>query len=254
MPAYDYADVADIYDDFCVFDEDIDFFREQAAHATGPVLELMAGTGRVSLPMLESGVQLTCADRSAAMLAVLDRKAGCRDLAVQLVCADVCELPFAPAFDLILLPFQGFTELVGNEAQRHCLSEASRLLAPGGRFICTSHNPSARGQTIDGAVRELGRFQNAYGNTLVLQLQTVRSTRPGVVEGTQTIEIFDQEDRLIDKRVIELEFSLVPPSDIVEMARSSGLEPVHLFGDYERSAFDEESSSCFVAVFERMNA
>jgi SAM-dependent methyltransferase len=250
MPAYDYAAVADIYDDFCVFDADIEFFRNQAAAASGAVLELMAGTGRISIMLLENGANLTAVDRSPAMLKMLAHKISTAPRA-HLVCADVCELPLANRYDRIFLPFQGFTELVGDEAQRHCLAEATRLLAPGGRFVCTSHNPSARGQTIDGTLRELGRFQNAEGNTLVLLLKTVRSTRPGVVEGTQTIEIFDRGDQLIDTRVIDLEFSLVPPADIVEMARSSGLEPVELFGDYKRSAFEEESSPCFVAVFER---
>ena len=46
MPAYDYSVLADLYDDFCVFAEDIEFFRGAAAAARGPVLELMAGTGR----------------------------------------------------------------------------------------------------------------------------------------------------------------------------------------------------------------
>ncbi|MGD9253890.1 MAG: hypothetical protein PVG92_08165 [Holophagae bacterium] len=33
MPACDYAGVADIYDDFCVFDADIGFFRDSERSA-----------------------------------------------------------------------------------------------------------------------------------------------------------------------------------------------------------------------------
>jgi len=42
MVAYDYAQMADLYDLFCVFDRDVEFFRSRVAEAQGPVLELMA--------------------------------------------------------------------------------------------------------------------------------------------------------------------------------------------------------------------
>ncbi|MGB5400132.1 MAG: class I SAM-dependent methyltransferase, partial [Thermoanaerobaculia bacterium] len=60
MPAFDYSLVADLYDSFCRFEDDIEFFRKCLQGSTGPVLELMAGTGRISLPLLEAGVELVC--------------------------------------------------------------------------------------------------------------------------------------------------------------------------------------------------
>jgi len=47
MVSYDYARMADLYDAFCVYDQDIPFFTALARQAEGPVLELMAGTGRL---------------------------------------------------------------------------------------------------------------------------------------------------------------------------------------------------------------
>jgi hypothetical protein len=40
----------------------------------GPVLELIAGTGMVSIPLIEAGVDLTCEDSSQEMLAILDHE------------------------------------------------------------------------------------------------------------------------------------------------------------------------------------
>lgn len=45
MVSFDYSRVADLYDGFCVFDQDVPFFVGLAREAQGPVLELMAGTG-----------------------------------------------------------------------------------------------------------------------------------------------------------------------------------------------------------------
>ena len=57
-------------------DLDVGFYVEEATKVKGKVLELMCGTGRASMPLLEAGVDLTCVDASERMLArVLKR--GC---------------------------------------------------------------------------------------------------------------------------------------------------------------------------------
>jgi SAM-dependent methyltransferase len=185
------------------------------------------------------------------MLAVLARKLRGRGLDARLVCADVRRMPFSSGFEMVVLPFQGFTELVGDDAQIGTLSEVARLLRPGGRFVCTSHNPSVRGSTIDGRWRELGKFAGDAGRTLFLSFRAVHSDRPGVVEGTQKIEILDDAGRPIERRVIDLEFSLVPAREIVRMADSVGLRLEILLGDYHGAPFDESSSPAVIAVFER---
>ena len=51
----DYDSVAEIYDLYVTVDYDIPFFLSEAANAKGPVLELTAGTGRLSLPLARVG-------------------------------------------------------------------------------------------------------------------------------------------------------------------------------------------------------
>ena len=64
-------DVADLYDLYVRTDFDVSFWREIAGSADGEVLELMAGTGRVSLSLLENGVRLVCVDISPAVVTKL---------------------------------------------------------------------------------------------------------------------------------------------------------------------------------------
>ena len=70
----DFGTVADLYDVYVQWEVDIPFFRELSADATGEVLELMSGTGRLSIPLLQHGVRLCCVDYSAEMLEVLKLK------------------------------------------------------------------------------------------------------------------------------------------------------------------------------------
>jgi 2-polyprenyl-3-methyl-5-hydroxy-6-metoxy-1,4-benzoquinol methylase len=46
--------------------DDIPFYRTQAQQATGPVLEIGCGTGRVTLPIASDSVEITGVDVSAA--------------------------------------------------------------------------------------------------------------------------------------------------------------------------------------------
>src|ERR1700687_1929650 len=47
---------------------DVPFWRRVASSASGRVLELGCGTGRVSVPLVRAGVELVGIDRSAPML------------------------------------------------------------------------------------------------------------------------------------------------------------------------------------------
>jgi len=251
MPAYDYSVLADIYDDFCVFDEDIEFFRSAAAAGRGPVLELMAGTGRVSLPMLGAGADLTCVDSSLSMLEVLSRKLVGHKQRARLVCGDVCSLPLATGFELVVLPFRGFSELVGESMQLAALAETARVLRPGGIFICTAHNSVVRAAAADGRWHELGRYHGRQDQTVALHLKTALSDRPGVVVGEQRVEVLDAHGRDVERRSVALEFSLVSPAVLVEMARSVALAAARMLGDWDGAPFDETSSPTLIAIFEK---
>lgn len=61
--------VASLYDAYVTATFDLPFWLQHATAAKGAVLELMCGTGRISVPLAEAGVSLTCVDASAGMLA-----------------------------------------------------------------------------------------------------------------------------------------------------------------------------------------
>ncbi len=69
MAQSDYpAWVAGLYDHSMDVSFDVPFFLEEARKTSGGVPELMSGTGRVSLPLIEAGIPLTCLDNAPEML------------------------------------------------------------------------------------------------------------------------------------------------------------------------------------------
>ncbi|NIR40656.1 MAG: class I SAM-dependent methyltransferase, partial [Actinobacteria bacterium] len=55
----DYDTVADLYDAFVQIDFDLEFFRRLARGCGGPLLELMAGTGRATRALHDGCPELT---------------------------------------------------------------------------------------------------------------------------------------------------------------------------------------------------
>ncbi|HSN68315.1 MAG TPA: class I SAM-dependent methyltransferase, partial [Thermoanaerobaculia bacterium] len=60
MAPIDYDSVAALYDAYITTDFDVAFFADEVRRSRGPVLELMSGTGRLSIPLIEAGAELTC--------------------------------------------------------------------------------------------------------------------------------------------------------------------------------------------------
>ena len=66
--------ISNYYDKYVNFTLDIPFFIKESTRTKGSVLELMCGTGRVTLPLIEAGVSLSAVDVSRTMLQILKNK------------------------------------------------------------------------------------------------------------------------------------------------------------------------------------
>lgn len=247
----DYDSVAEFYDLYVTADYDIQFFLQEAANTAGRVLELTAGTGRLSLPLIQAGAQLTCVDGSQGMLDVLARKLEDRGFTADLRCADVCELELQPTFHLALLPFQSFMEIVGESRQRQALSAVRACLVPGGRFICTMHNPSVRRLQVDGALRIVGRFPTPGGSLVVSGFET--GGHP-VVNRLQFFEFFGSDGNLRSKKALPMEFEFIERDNFESMARDAGFRVLDLLGNYDRSPFDATRSPVMIWVLQKADA
>lgn len=111
---------------------DLDLWRELAAQAAGPVLDVGAGTGRVALDLARRGAAVTAVDVDAALLAELARRARGEGLAVATHVADARTFALPGAFAAILVPMQTIQLLGGPAGRRAFLARARAHLRPGG--------------------------------------------------------------------------------------------------------------------------
>jgi SAM-dependent methyltransferase len=248
MQHIDYNRIAEIYDLYVTADYDVPFFLSEIKPVQGPILELMAGTGRLSLPLIESGAKLTCVDSSSAMLEVLSQKLQQRGLHAEVVCADVCQLSLPPAFELAILPFQSFMEIIGEANQRAALAAVFKCLVPGGRFICTLHHPAIRRKQVDGVLRLVGQFPTESGTLVVSGFE--QGGNP-VVSRLQFFEFFDGDGHLREKRLLQMKFAFVEKHAFEQMAQDAGFRIVQLYGSYDRAPFDPAQSPVMIWRLEK---
>jgi len=238
---YDY--IADLYDIYVPATFDIDFFVAETQKATGEVLELMSGTGRVSIPLIEAGVKLTCVDLSAESNAILENKLRQKGLQADVYQMDVCELDLQKKFEMIIIPFHSFAHITSPGNQQEALAHIRRHLLPGGVFICTLGNPKPRQKAVDGKLHLLRKYTlpDTQGMLLLWTVENNSDDDEKIVEAMQFYEEYDAKGTLKSKRLLELHFRLSHKDEFEKLAKDAGFKAKAFYGDYAYSEFCDDS-------------
>ncbi len=97
------------------------------------ILDIGAGTGRLSLRLAEKGAEVTALDVSPEILKVLKKK----NSKITIVVGDAENLPFPDnSFDIMIAAFL----IVHLKEPKYFFAEASRVLKPAGIFALTNIN------------------------------------------------------------------------------------------------------------------
>ncbi len=115
------------------YEADLGLWGDLAGRFEGPVLDVGAGTGRVSIELARLGRSVVAVDTDAALLAELRRKASALGTgSVTTVCADAREFVADSPFGLVIVAMQTVQLFGGVAGRARFLECARRHLAPGG--------------------------------------------------------------------------------------------------------------------------
>jgi SAM-dependent methyltransferase len=109
---------------------ELDFYRRLARQA-GPVLEVACGTGRVTIPLFDEGIEITGSDLDSPSLEVARRKRP----GLHCVEADMRMLDIKQIFALIIIPGHSFQAMLTPQDQLAALTAFRRHLLPGGTLV-----------------------------------------------------------------------------------------------------------------------
>lgn len=245
-----YDRIADLYDAFVQTNLDVPFFISEAKKANGEILELMAGTGRVTLPLVEAGLPVTAVDYSHEMLERLRQKLNTRGLSADVRQADIRQLDLGKRYSQIIIPFQAFPELTATTDQQAAITRIHDHLADDGTFICTLHNPVARLKSVDNQLHLASRVPVEGGQLFVWLLQRY-DPQTRLVDVLEFFEEYDTHGTMRAKRFSEVQFHLLGKPAFEELIRSTGFRVVQLYGDYACSPFDEAASPFMIWLLQK---
>jgi SAM-dependent methyltransferase len=200
------------------YDADLPLWRELAAAADGPVLDLGAGTGRVAIDLAAHGHDVVALDSDPALLGTLAE----RDPRVTTVTADARDFDLTASFALVIAPMQLVQILGGRRGRLAMLEQVRSHLEPGGVFAAALAEP--RDAIPDsGASPPLPDMLERDGWVFSSQPIAVREEN-GCVIVTRRRQAVSPAGGL-EEETAEIALDLVTAEELEHEARSAGLTP-----------------------------
>jgi SAM-dependent methyltransferase len=241
MDTYDiaaYGDrIADIYDELHTSYEEAAISALAQIAGNGPVLELGIGTGRIALPLANSGLEVHGIDASAAMISRLRAKPGGDSISVTL--GDFADVQADREFSLIFVVFNTFFLLLSQKEQVRCFCNVANHLSKDGVFL------------LEAFVPDMTRFDR--GQNVSATKVTSEHVRLDVAEHDPVEQRVNSHHVFITGEGIKLypvQIRYAWPSELDLMAELAGLKLRWRWGGWQRESFTARSEK-HISVYGR---
>jgi SAM-dependent methyltransferase len=210
------------------------------AHATlgGPVLELGAGTGRITLPLAATGLTVWAVDRSRPMLTKLLKKARAADLEPRLhvMMADIGMLKLDQAFAAVLCPFSTFCYLTEDNERTYLFSLLRRHLMPGGVFALDVFIPNPAEEAAAAFPkldyrRPIGAHEWAPA-VMLERLKTITRESGSISRIDRVYRFLDPAGHVLREVRTTSRQRRWSPDDLVENLEAAGFDIIESCGDF----------------------
>lgn len=234
---------------------DAEWYRLKASESGGPVLELGAGTGRVTLAIAQAGVPVHALDADAAMLSALRRKLAAQPSDVRdrvtVVDADMRTFALAERFALIIAPYRAFLHNTTEADQLACLQRVREHLRPDGSFALNVFHPSLEFMSqhagaLTGVWRWTGSYQQPDGGFVICSEATRYDTVRQIVNTQDRYEEYEPDGTLAQTSLHRLELAYLYPCDVRRLLTHAGFQSVRIDGGFGGRPFQRDADELVI--------
>jgi len=227
------------------FRADIPFWLDLAHKQGDPILELGCGTGRVLIPLAESGYTLYGLDIDDGMLEFCIQQVtpGIKPF-VHLLQADLSTFQFGIIFPLILLPCNTFSTLERSR-QKSALGCIYEHLTPGGLFAVSIPNPTLLSQleTTDSTEIELSFDHPITGNPVQVSYGIKRTNQYILLEW-----FYDHllPNGHVERINVSTQHWLKPTEEYIQEFSLAGYDIAATYGNFDHSRYKPKSPNLII--------
>lgn len=225
---------------------DIPFYLRKARQYSEPVLELACGTGRITIPIAEQGIDMTGLDISEPMISYAKKKAKEKGVTVEWVKADCRNFKLDRKFNIIFFPFNSIAHLHDLESIKSCFSCVKMHLKDEGRFIIDIFNPRLDILTRDSSMRyPVAEYPDPNGKgTVVITENNLYDTATQINRIKWYYKIGSEPEV-----VKELNMRIFYPQEIDALLHYNGFKIEDKFGDYDEKPFTSTSTKQVIVCY-----
>jgi len=243
-----FDDWAEIYDPIhSTRIADVQFYVDTAKSAGDPILELSVGTGRIGIPIAKAGSDVIGLDISSSMLSIARRNlkaAGKLAGNLTLKRGDMRNFHLAERFNLIIIPFNSFLNLLNISDQRRALQCIHQHLRPGGQLVLDIFVPN-----LERLVREDAQLYNVSdvtdptsGRRFVIWEQTSYDNHDQILYSRYIIEELDGTGKLVQSLHRSSQMRYIHRFEMQHLLEVQNFQVDNLYGDFHYTDFDVDSN------------
>ncbi|MDZ4657799.1 MAG: class I SAM-dependent methyltransferase [Bythopirellula sp.] len=229
----------------------LDFYVTLARQASGPVLDIACGTGRILLPCLQAGVDIEGLDLFEPMLQTLRAKAASLGLSPRLHQADMSDFSLPQRYSLIMIPFNAFIHNMTQQAQIRCLELCREHLLPGGELAFDTFFPSLEivGAPENTRVLE-GEFPHPQTGLPMRMYDTRNFDRVEQVQHSlNELELLAVDGSVQTVHRSEVSSRFIYKHEMALLLRVAGFARWEIYGDFDRRPLTSENDAMIVTAW-----
>lgn len=225
--------------------EDIEFYLELARKSEpSNILDIGCGTGRISIPLVQAGWQITCVDKAEVMLEGLRQKIQSlpdnlktKIKIVNLAMQEIDNLEIQ--FDLIIVSFNTFHNLRSQEEQIEFLNKAKTLLTTDGMLVIDISTPSHGNlkESKEWQLEKTNEDENYKSERYYKHLDHDKEKK--IVSIEFLTKLYNKEGKLMDSWTHNYKSTYHIPTELDQMVQSCGYVISAKYGNYKFDSFSK---------------
>jgi SAM-dependent methyltransferase len=223
---------------------DLDFYRQFAYQAGGPILELGCGSGRVMAALTETGLELTGIDTSPAMLEIARQTLGPDARLIECAMERIADCPDLQSdhYWMAFSAINTFLHLPDSGAQLQTLEGLRRVVVQGGLLLLDLMTPDPHYlASLDGRLVHELSARLPCGDRLDKWATRTHDLASQTIDTTVFFDTTSATTGVVSRVIDQYMTRYVHVFELEHLLERAGWRLISLYGSYDLSPFSSES-------------